>query len=227
VVLADRRAEPTPHRAKSIFARALKPTVFALCCLPLVKLGADAFRGELTANPISEVLNRFGFWALTWLMVSLAISPAKALFGWTSPMRVRRMIGLFAFFYAALHFATYLGLDQAFALDDIGKDIFKRKFITIGFGAFLLLVPLALTSTDRSVKSLGFRRWKRLHRLVYAAAVLGVVHFLWRVKADKLVPSIFAVTLVLLFAIRVVVAARKKRRPGSRPEKAGAAEIAP
>ena len=125
---------------------------------------------KLTANPIAEVMNRLGFWTLFFLLTSLAASPMKALFGWTFQMRVRRMVGLFAFFYASLHFTTYLALDQAFDLGDIGRDIVKRKFITVGFAALLLLVPLAVTSTDGWVKRLGFRRWKNIHRLAYAAA---------------------------------------------------------
>lgn len=209
------RDERPERRARSGPSRALKPVVFAMSCLPLVKLAADAARSELTANPIAEVMNRFGFWTLTFLVASLAISPAKTLFGWTSPARVRRMVGLFAFFYGTMHFLTYLALDQGFDLGDIGKDIAKRKFITVGFAAFVLLVPLAVTSTDRAVKALGFRRWKRLHRLSYAAAVLGIVHFLWRVKADRLVPSVFGAILVFLFAVRIVgfVRAKARRRP--------------
>jgi len=195
--------------------RLLKPAVFAASCLPLVKLAADALGDHLTANPIAEVLNRFGFWTLTFLTISLAISPAKTLFGFTQPMRVRRMLGLFAFFYAFLHFATYLALDQAFDLGDIGADIVKRKFITVGFAAFLLLAPLALTSTDRAVKRLGFRRWKRLHRLVYASAVLAIVHFVWRVKADLSLPIVFTVILGLLFAVRIGAWLKRPRRPPS------------
>src|SRR5262249_27589018 len=121
--------------------------------------------------------------------------------------------GLFAFFYAFLHFSTYLALDQAFDLGDIGADIVKRKFITIGFAAFLLLVPLALTSTDRAVKRLGFRRWKRIHRLVYAAAVLGIIHFVWRVKADLTQPLIFAALLGALFAVRIGARIARPSRP--------------
>jgi sulfoxide reductase heme-binding subunit YedZ len=120
------------------------------------------------------------------------------------------MVGLFAFFYAALHFVTYLAIDQAFDLADIGADIAKRKFITVGFAAFLTLVPLALTSTDRAVKRFGFRRWKRLHRLVYLTAVLGVVHFVWRVKADYLEPALFAVTLAALLLARLAPATRSR-----------------
>jgi sulfoxide reductase heme-binding subunit YedZ len=183
--------------------RWLGPAVFGACCLPLAKLGLDALRDGLTANPVAEVMNRLGFWTLTFLLLSLAPTPLKTLLGWTWPMRVRRMVGLFAFFYVCLHFLTYLVLDQGLDLSDIGKDIVKRKFITVGFTAFLLLIPLAITSTDGWVKRLGFRRWKRIHRLVYAAAVLGVIHFIWRVKADLLVPSIYAVILALLFAVRL------------------------
>jgi len=235
VVLAERatqtempRAERPPRRARSGPSRALKPVVFAVSCLPLVKLAIDAARGDLTANPIAEVMNRFGFWTITFLVASLAISPAKTLFGWTSPARVRRMVGLFAFFYASAHFLTYLALDQAFDFGDIGKDIVKRKFITVGFAAFLLLVPLAATSFDRAVKALGFRRWKRLHRLAYGAAVLGIVHFVWRVKADLLVPSVFGAILAFLFAVRLVDYFRaKKARARPRAEPAPHAGRAP
>ncbi len=204
-----------PHAATSQgrarFARALKPAVFVVCSLPLAKLALDAFREHLTANPIAEVMNRLGFWALFLLIMSLAATPMKTLFGWTAQMRVRRMVGLFAFSYAALHFTTYLALDQAFDLSDIGRDIVKRKFITVGFAAFVLLVPLAVTSTDRAVKRLGFRRWKRLHRLVYVAASLGVIHFVWRVKADLLDPAIFGAVLLALFVVRLSAARRKER----------------
>jgi sulfoxide reductase heme-binding subunit YedZ len=196
------RSDKNPKK-RPFVNRALKPAVFLASLLPLGNLGVDALRDKLTANPVAEVMNRLGFWTLSFLIVSLAATPMKALFGWTFQMRVRRMVGLFAFFYATLHFATYLALDQAFDLSDIGRDIVKRKFITVGFAAFLLLIPLAVTSNDRSVKRLGFRRWKRIHRLAYAAAVLGVIHFIWRVKADLLQPAIFAAVLVGLFAVRV------------------------
>jgi sulfoxide reductase heme-binding subunit YedZ len=198
-----------------VLKRVLKPAVFAAGCLPLAKLALDAWQGQLTANPIAEVLNRFGFWTLTFLVASLAATPAKTLFGWTSPLRVRRMVGLFAFFYASLHFLTYLALDQAFDLADIGADIVKRKFITIGFAAFLLLIPLAVTSTDKAVRRLGFRRWKRLHRLVYVAVVLGLVHFVWRVKADLLVPAIFAGIVGILFSVRLGALTQAPRAQGS------------
>src|SRR5260221_4632960 len=172
-----------------------KTAVFIACLVPLANLGLDGLHAKLTANPIAEVMNRLGFWTLSFLVLSLAPTPLKTVFGWTFPMRVRRMVGLFAFFYAFLHFATYLALDQGFDFADIGADIVKRKFITVGFAAFVLLLPLAATSTDWAVKRLGFRRWKRLHRLAYAAAVLGVIHFVWRVKADLLQPALFGAGL--------------------------------
>ncbi len=178
--------------------------VFAAGCLPASLIGIDALRGGLGANPIAEILNRLGFWALTFLLASLAPTALKIALGWTEPVRYRRMAGLFAFFYAFLHFATYLGVDQFFDWGAIGADIVKRKFITIGFLAFLLLVPLAVTSTDRWVRKLGFARWKRLHRLSYVAALCGVVHFVWRVKADLRQPLIFAAILAVLLLLRFV-----------------------
>ncbi len=178
--------------------------VFVAGCLPAGLVGFDALRGGLGANPIAEILNRLGFWALTFLLASLAPTALKIALGWTEPARYRRMVGLFAFFYAFLHFATYLGVDQFFDWGAIGADIVKRKFITIGFLAVLLLVPLAVTSTDRWVRRLGFARWKRLHRLSYVAALCGVVHFVWRVKADLRQPLIFAAILAVLLLVRFV-----------------------
>jgi sulfoxide reductase heme-binding subunit YedZ len=203
------------------FQRLLKPSVFVASLVPLVKVGIDAALGDLSANPIAEVMNRFGFWTLTLLLLSLAATPAKTFFGWTALLRVRKMLGLFAFFYATLHFLTYLALDQAFDFRDIGADIVKRKFITVGFAAFMTLVPLALTSTDRAVKRLGFRRWKRLHRLVYVAAVLGVVHFVWRVKADYLEPALFAVTLAALLLSRLAPTRAPSKGSSQRADGAG------
>ncbi len=191
-------------------ARIAKAVLFVACLLPLAKIGLDALDAKLTANPVAEVMNRLGFWTLSFLVLSLTATPLKALFGWTFPMRVRRMVGLFAFFYAALHFTTYVALDQTFDFSDILQDVVKRKFITVGFLAFILLIPLAITSTDRAVKRLGFRRWKRIHRLVYAAAVLGIVHFVWRVKADLLQPLLFAAALAVLFAVRFGLRDRKR-----------------
>ena len=137
-------------------------------------------------------MNRLGFWTLTLLLATLAPTPIQIVTGWKWPLRLRRMLGLEAFLYVCLHFAVYLGVDQFFDWSAIGKDIVKRQFITVGFAAFVLLIPLAITSTDGMVRRLGFVRWKRLHRLIYVAAVLGVVHFVWRVKSDLRQPLIFA-----------------------------------
>lgn len=196
--------------------RAARVALFSACCAPLLLLGADAVLGRLGANPIAEILNRLGFWALVFLLLALTPTPLRILFSWTWPARFRRMIGLFAFFYAFLHLATYVGVDQFFDVGAIVQDVVKRKFITIGMLTFTLLVPLALTSTDRWVRRLGFVRWKRLHRLSYVAAATGVIHFVWRVKADLLQPMLFAGALAALLAIRLL-AWRSSRDGGLRP----------
>lgn len=178
--------------------------IFAASLVPLLLVVADALRGRLGANPIEAILNRFGYWTLVFVLLALVPTPLQRLSGWTWMAPHRRMIGLFAFFYACLHVGTYVGVDQFFDWRAIVADVVKRKFITIGMLAFALLVPLALTSTDGSVRRLGYARWKRLHRLVYAAAVCGVVHFVWRVKADLREPLLFAAALAVLLAVRRV-----------------------
>ncbi len=210
VASAGPAARPRGENALSWPLRVLKPVTFVLCCLPLAKLVGDGLTGHLGANPIAEGMNRLGFWTLTFLVLSLVPTPAKDLLGLSWPVRIRRMLGLFAFAHALLHFSWYLGVDQFFAFGEIGKDIAKRKFITFGFSAFLLLVPLALTSTDRAVRRLGFRSWKRLHRLVYVAALLAVVHFVWRVKADLRKPLLFAAAIGVLLFLRLVTWARRR-----------------
>ena len=177
--------------------------------LRLLVLGA---RGELGANPIATALNQLGLVTLVFLIASLAATPLKVALGWTWPIRIRRMLGLYAFFYASLHFLTYLGLDQVLDLRAVFADITKRNFIAVGFTAFVLLVPLAVTSTDAMVRRLGFVRWKRLHRLVYVAAALGVVHFMWRVKKDLSQPLTYGAVLAFLLAIRVVAFGLRKRK---------------
>ena len=178
--------------------------IFAASLVPLLLVALDALRGRLGANPIEAILNRFGYWTLVFVLLALVPTPLQRLSGWTWMAPHRRMIGLFAFFYACLHVGTYIGVDQFFDWRAIVADVVKRKFITIGMLAFALLVPLALTSTDGSVRRLGYARWKRVHRLVYAAAVCGVVHFIWRVKADLREPLLFAAALAVLLAVRRV-----------------------
>jgi len=199
--VADRKA-PYPW---------LKPGVFVGALVPLAALVGRALSGGLGADPIAEALNQLGLVALIFLVASLACTPLKTLLGWTWPIRIRRELGLFAFFYAVLHVLTYSGLDQSLNLRAIFADVVKRKFIFVGFAAFVLLVPLALTSTQESVRRLGFQRWKRLHRLAYAAGCLAAIHFLWRVKADLLEPLIYAGALAAFLLVRAVSYARSRR----------------
>ena len=179
-----------------------KPWLFVVCLLPLARLIGLGASGGLGANPIEFVTHSTGTWALIGLLLTLSVTPLRRLTGHTALVRYRRMLGLFAFFYACLHFVTYIWLDQFFDLDGIGKDIVKRPFITVGFAAFVLLILLAATSTRAMMRRLG-RRWQQLHRLVYPAALLGVVHYLWLVKKDLTQPLIFGAVLALLLAMRL------------------------
>src|SRR4029079_5820300 len=156
-----------------------KPGVFVGSLVPLAAITLRAARGELGANPVAEALNQLGLVALVFVVAALLCTPLKTMFGWTWPMRLRRMLGLFGFFYALLHVATYTGLGQGFDWRAIWADVTKRKFIFVGFAAFVLLIPLAITSTNGSVKRLGYARWNRLHRLAYVAPILAVIHFVW------------------------------------------------
>jgi sulfoxide reductase heme-binding subunit YedZ len=181
--------------------RFIKPVVFLICLIPLVMLVWDGFNDGLGANPVEAITHRTGDWTLRFLLITLSVTPLRLVFGWKKPIRFRRMLGLFAFFYVCLHFLTYLVFDHFFDFGEIAKDIVKRPYITVGFTAFVILIPLAVTSTNKMMKRLG-KNWKRLHQLVYVAAVCGILHYLWLVKADILAPMIYAVILLLLFAIR-------------------------
>ena len=187
-----------------------KPLVFVLCLTPLMWLGWQALAGGLGANPI-EAVNRFlGDWALRFLLISLAVTPLKAVLGLPVLIRFRRMLGLYAFFYVTLHLSSYIGLDQFFAWGEIWADIVKRNFITVGMIAFALLVPLACTSTKGMIKRLGASRWRKLHMLVYPAAILAVFHFFMMVKADIREPLIYAAVLAVLLGYRIVVWAQRR-----------------
>jgi sulfoxide reductase heme-binding subunit YedZ len=183
----------------------LKPALFLLCSLPLAWLAARAFGVAglgLGANPIDELMDRLGEWGLRLLLATLCVTPLAVTLRKPRLMGLRRMLGLFAFTYLSLHFLTWLVLDQWFDVDAIVADIGKRPYITVGFTAFVLLVPLAVTSTAGWMRRLG-RRWHKLHRLVYVAAILGCVHFWWQVKADWREPAVYAAVLLLLLAWRV------------------------
>ena len=188
----------------------LKPAVFVGSLTPVAAILIRTFRGELGANPISQALNQLGLVALVFLVAALACTPLKTLFGWTWPIRLRRMLGVYGFFYATLHVSTYTGLDQFFDWQAIFDDVTKRKFIFVGLAAFVLLIPLAVTSTSAAVKRLGYARWKQLHRLAYVAPLLGVIHFTWRVKKDVSEPALYAIVLGALLLVRVVAYLRSR-----------------
>ena len=197
----------------------LKVVVWLLCLTPIGILAYDGLHAGLGANPIERVMNDLGFWTLTLLVSSLAITPLRKITGLNWLIRFRRLIGLFAFFYVFLHLSTYVALDQEFDFSAVLQDIPKRPFILVGFLAFLLLIPLAATSTNWSIRKLGGKNWNRLHRLVYVSATLGVIHFWWKVKADHFQPGLFGWILGLLLGYRVVVwfMKRSKAAPGAAP----------
>lgn len=183
----------------------VKAAVFLLALWPFARLVWLAVQGGLGANPVEFVTRSTGWWTLFMLCATLAVTPLWRLLQWPWLLRLRRMLGLFAFFYAALHFTTYLWWDQAFEWAAIGKDIVKRPFITVGFAAFVLLVPLAATSFNAAVRRLGGRRWQALHRAVYAIVCLGALHFWW-MKAGKQLffePALFSITIALLLGYRL------------------------
>jgi len=194
----------------------LKPGLFAGALIPLALLVWRAAHRTLGADAIAIGLNQLGYLALVFLMASLACTPLKILTGWTWPIRVRRMLGLFAFFYASLHLLTYVGIDQQLDWPVLWGDVTQRKFMIVGFLAFLCLAPLAWTSTNAAVRRMGFDRWKSLHRLAYVAGVLAVVHFIWRVKSDIRVPMTWAAILGALFLIRIADGVRTRRRKRAR-----------
>ena len=193
--------------------RFLKPAVFVLCSLPLAWLVARAFGVAglgLGANPIDELMDRLGEWGLRLLLVTLSVTPLAVALRKPWLMGLRRMLGLFAFAYLSLHFLNWLVLDQWFDAAAIAADIVERPYITVGFAAFVMLVPLAVTSTNAWMRRLG-RRWHRLHRLIYPAAILGCTHFWWQVKADWREPALYAAVLALLLAWRVRRALLRRR----------------
>lgn len=187
-----------------------KPLLFVACLIPLAHLLGDAFHitGTLGANEIEEIQDRFGQWALRFILITLTVTPLRQVTGWNWLIRFRRMLGLYAFFYVLMHFLTWLFLDQGLLLSAIGEDIIERPFITIGFAAFLILTALAATSTNGMRRRLG-RRWQKLHYGVYVAGILGVWHYWWQVKLDTSEPAIYAVLLAALLGYRLIVRKRK------------------
>ena len=190
----------------------IKLLVFVLSLLPAAGLAAGLFTGGLGANPVEALTHSTGEWALRFLLLTLAVTPLRRLTGYGSLIRLRRMLGLFAFFYAALHLSTYVALDQFFDAAAIVKDVVKRPYITAGFLGFVLMAPLAATSTAGMIRRLGGRRWQQLHRLVYPCAIAAVVHFLWLVKADLTEPLLYAGVLTALLGYRAAVWLWPKKR---------------
>jgi sulfoxide reductase heme-binding subunit YedZ len=204
---------PTLRSPSATHVAWFKAAAFAACLVPFARLALRAWHDELGANPIEYITRATGWWTLAMLMITLSVTPVRRLLGAPWLLRLRRMFGLFAFFYASLHFTTYVWLDQFFDLKAIVKDVVKRPFITVGFTAFLLLVPLAVTSTNAMVKRLGARRWQWLHRAVYAIATLGVTHYWWLVKKDITEPVAFAIVLAFLLLARALFRWRERSRP--------------
>jgi len=194
-----------------LFTRGVKPLLFVLCLSPFLLLVWDIIGQQLGANPVEAVTHRTGDWVLRFLLLTLAVSPVRRLSGWGWPLRLRRMLGLYAFFYLLLHFSTWLVLDHALVWSEIAADIPKRLYVTVGLAGLVLMIPLALTSTRGMMRRLG-RNWQRLHRSVYLVALLAVAHYLWLVKADYLEPLVYAAVLLSLLALRLPLRSRMQRR---------------
>ena len=192
---------PVQQLLKAKFA---KPLVFTLCLLPLASIVWRVFFGDLGANPVETITFATGDWTLRFLLITLAISPFRQWFGLSALPRFRRMLGLYVFFYACCHFLVWFVADHAFDFADMLEDIIDRPYITFGFSALMLLIPLALTSNNASLRKLG-KSWKKLHRLVYLILVLGVLHYLWLVKADYLEPGIYAFIAGVLLLQRLKI----------------------
>jgi sulfoxide reductase heme-binding subunit YedZ len=190
--------------------KAAKVFVFLLCLVPFVLLLWGALTYSLGANPIEAIEHTTGDWTLRFLLITLCITPVRKLSGWTSLTRFRRMFGLFAFFYGVLHFSIYCLSIQALNFTEIGIDIAKRPYITVGFTGFVLMIPLAITSTKKWIGRLGGKRWQMLHRLIYVSAIAGVLHYLWLVKLDIRDPVRYAIGLGVLLLFRVWTAVRTR-----------------
>ena len=187
--------------------------MFALCLVPLGQLAWRALHNNLTANPIEYITHQIGDWTLIFIVITLAVTPARKLLRQPELIRFRRMLGLFAFFYGLLHFSTWIGLDKFFDWTEMLHDVRKRPFITAGFTGFALMIPLAVTSTAGWIRRLGGKRWLALHRLIYVTAIAGVVHYYWLVKSDVRKPLFYGALVGLLLALRVVfwLTARRAR----------------
>ena len=188
--------------------RLAKVAVFLACLVPIAWLVITALTDNLSANPIKDITEDTGTWTLRFLLITLCVTPFRKLTGWNEVIKYRRMLGLFAFFYGFLHFLTYAWLDQLFSIPDIVQDVYKRPFITAGFSGFVVMIPLAITSTKKWIARLGGKQWQLLHRLTYVSAIAGVVHYLWLVKADTQRPLVYGFLLSVLLAFRILQSLR-------------------
>jgi len=180
----------------------IKRLIFTLSLWPIISLSIDILQNNLGANPVEFIERHFGKWTLIFLCLTLSMTPLRKITGISQWILYRRMLGLFVFFYASIHLLCYVGIDYQFAITDIKNDIVKHRYVLVGFLAWLLLLPLALTSSDKMIRRLK-AHWKRLHRLIYLIAILGVLHFMWLVKKDITEPLIYAVIVLLLFILRL------------------------
>lgn len=192
-----------------------KILLFINALVPLSLLSYDAWRGNLGANPVEFFLRTTGVLTLVFLLITLCVTPARKYFGWNGLVKFRRMLGLYAFFYGALHLVTYSVFDKSLNFSAIVADVWQRPFIAVGMLAFFLLIPLAVTSTNGMIKRLGGKNWARLHKLTYGVAVLGVIHFWMIVKSDVFYPALFGIALAFLFFYRIYDARQKTKAQGS------------
>lgn len=202
--------------------RVLKPALWIACLTPITLLIVNGFRGELSANPVEDVTNTTGIWTLRLIVATLLITPLRWMTGINQLINYRRVIGLFAFFYGSLHFMTYFILDHQLQFDGLWEDVKKRPYITAGFTAFVLMIPLAITSTTGWIRRMGGKNWNLLHRLIYVTALAAVLHYFWKVKLDTTSPIYYGIAVGALLAARIVHAARKRRMAlGSRQPATG------
>jgi sulfoxide reductase heme-binding subunit YedZ len=209
---------------KLLSSRWTKAFLFLLCLAPFARLAWKFYQQDLGANPVEYITHYTGDWIIRFLMITLSITPLRKLLGMPPLARFRRMLGLFAFLYALLHFMTWFWFDKAFDFSEMWKDILKRRFITVGMAALLMMIPLAITSTAGWVRRLGFERWQRLHRLVYFSALAGVIHYYWLVKSDVREPLMYAGILAVLMGYRFTVwlrsAPKRERAKATTPNTA-------
>jgi sulfoxide reductase heme-binding subunit YedZ len=191
--------------------RWVKPLLFVVCLIPLALL-AQSVRSGTLANPVEYITHTTGDWTIRFVLITLTITPLRVLLKQPNLARFRRMLGLFAFFYGTLHFATWFALDKGFDLSEMWKDVLKRTFITAGFTGYVLMIPLAITSTAGWVRRLGFKRWQQLHRLIYITAAAGVIHYYWLVKSDIRLPVMYGAILLVLLAYRFFTRAPTKQK---------------